>query len=167
MSAAGLVLCSVLAAGCGSSVAALPAGSKVPALSSVAHDGTAIDLANLGGQPTVIYFYPKDGTPGCTKEACAFRDVWQRYEDANVGVVGVSADSPASHQAFAKEHELPFPLVSDEDGAWAKAFGVDTTMGMAHRDSFLIGKDGTIAKVYAGVDPGVHADEVLADAAKL
>lgn len=160
-----LVLGLALALGCGTSATALSTGAKAPALSTVAHDGSTVDLANLGGRPTVVYFYPKDGTPGCTKEACAFRDVWDRYKDANVGVIGVSGDSTESHQAFAKEHELPFPLVSDEDGTWAKAFGVDTTLGMANRDSFLIGKDGTVAKVYAGVDPGVHADEVLSDAA--
>ena len=99
--------------GCGHPTGTLAQGSKAPQLTAVAHDGTTIDLAKLG-QPTVVYFYPKDGTPGCTKEACAFRDVWARYEKAGVLVVGVSADDPDSHREFAAEHRLPFPLVSDE-----------------------------------------------------
>ncbi|MEM6994805.1 MAG: peroxiredoxin [Myxococcota bacterium] len=153
--------------GCGTAPPeALAVGARAPSLSATAHDGTTVDLGNLAG-PSVVYFYPRDGTPGCTKEACAFRDVWSRYQSAGVLVVGVSADSLESHREFAEEHGLPFPLIADEDHTWSKAFGVDTTMGMTHRDSFLIGRDGTIAKVYPGVDPGVHADQVLADAAGL
>jgi peroxiredoxin Q/BCP len=168
------VLGSVLSAaplglGCaGSSAdAMLAVGAPAPALEQVAHDGTAIDLAKLEGKPMLVYFYPKDSTPGCTKEACAFRNVWERYEEAGVRVVGVSADSNESHRAFAEEHQLPFPLIADEQLVWANAFGVDTTLGMTNRDSFLIGRDGKVAKVYRGVDPGVHADEVLADARAL
>lgn len=145
----------------------LAVGAPVPALRQVAHDGTEIDLHALGGKPALVYFYPKDGTSGCTKEACAFRDVWTRYEEAGVLVIGVSSDSDSSHREFAEEHGLPFPLIADEAHAWASAFGVDTTLGMTSRDSFLIGPDGTLAKVYRGVDPGVHADEVLADAKAL
>ncbi len=146
--------------------ATLAVGAPAPALRQRAHDGTEIDLSS-GGTPTLVYFYPRDGTPGCTKEACAFRDVWKRYEEAGVRIVGVSSDSDESHREFAKEHALPFPLVADEDHTWANAFGVDTTLGMTGRDSFLIGADGKVAKVYRGVDPGVHADEVLADAKAL
>ena len=158
-----------LGLGCaGSSAdAMLAVGAPAPALQQVAHDGTEIDLAKLEGKPTLVYFYPKDSTPGCTKEACAFRDVWKRYEEAGVLVVGVSADSNESHRVFAEEHQLPFPLIADEALVWANAFGVDTTLGMTNRDSFLIGRDGKVAKVYRGVDPGVHADEVLADAKAL
>lgn len=144
--------------------AMLTEGAPAPALRKVAHDGTEIDLAKLEGKPTLVYFYPKDSTPGCTKEACAFRDVWTRYEEAGVRVVGVSSDSDESHRAFAEEHRLPFPLIADEDHVWAEAFGVDTTLGMTSRESFLIGTDGKVAKVYRGVDPGVHAEEVLAHA---
>jgi thioredoxin-dependent peroxiredoxin len=150
-----------------SAEATLAVGAPAPALQAVAHDGTQIDLTSLQGKPTLVYFYPKDDTPGCTKEACAFRDVWTRYEAAGVRIVGVSSDSNESHREFAKEHQLPFPLIADEEHAWANAFGVDTTLGMTSRDSFLIGKDGKVAKVYRGVDPGVHADEVLADAKAL
>lgn len=145
----------------------LAVGAPAPALQKVAHDGTEIDLTMLGGKPLLVYFYPKDGTPGCTEEACAIRNVWQRFEESGVRVVGVSSDSDESHRAFAKEHALPFPLIADEDHVWANAFGVDTTLGMTSRDSFLIGPDGKVAKVYRGVDPGVHANEVLADAKAL
>ena len=162
-----LLLAASLTAACSSNGPRLAEGAQAPALSATAHDGTAIDLANLGGVPTLVFFYPKDGTPGCTKEACAFRDVWKSYQDAGVGIVGVSADSLESHREFAEEHALPFPLVADEDGAWTKAFGVDSTLGMTSRESFLIGPDGTVAKVYPGVDPGVHAAEVLKDAQAL
>ncbi len=166
-----LVLLSPLgpgSAGCaGRSVEGLRQGAPAPALKQVAHDGTTVDLQALGGQPTLIYFYPKDGTPGCTAEACAFRDVWERFIQAGVRVVGVSSDDDQSHREFAEEHTLPFPLIADEELVWARAFGVDTTLGMINRDSFLIGPEGTIARVYQGVDPGVHADEVLRDAAAL
>lgn len=167
LSAAGVGM--TLGSGCAgrSGEATLAAGAPAPALRQVAHDGTDIDLSNPGGKPTLVYFYPRDGTPGCTKEACAFRDVWQRYEEAGVRIVGVSSDSDESHRKFAQEHSLPFPLIADETHAWANAFGVDTTLGMTSRDSFLIGPDGKVAKVYRGVDPGVHADEVLADAKAL
>jgi len=161
-----LALMVLLAAGCSSNGPRTSEGAHAPELVATAHDGTVVDLSNLG-KPAVVYFYPKDGTPGCTKEACAFRDVWSKYETAGVMVIGVSADSNESHAAFAAEHELPFPLVADEDGTWAKAFGVGTKLGMTDRESFLIGPDGTIAKVYPGVDPGVHAEEVLRDAAAL
>ncbi|MEZ4429453.1 MAG: peroxiredoxin [Nannocystaceae bacterium] len=145
----------------------LKQGDEPPALSSTAHDGAAIDLRALGGAPTVIYFYPKDNTPGCTKEACAFRDAWKKLEEAGIRVVGVSSDSLESHKAFAAEHELPFSLVADEQLTWAKGFGVDSTGGFVHRVTFLIGRDGKIAKVYPDVDPGVHAAEVIADVAAL
>lgn len=162
-----LLLVSVLAAACTDNGPRIAEGANVPALSADAHDGTTVNLAELGGKPTLIYFYPKDGTPGCTKEACAFRDAWKKYDDAGVQIIGVSSDSNESHAKFAKEHDLQFPLIADEDGSWAKAFGVGATLGMAARDSFLIGPDGTIAKVYPGADPAVHAEEVLRDAKAL
>ena len=147
-------------------VGMLEAGAAVPALQATAHDGTALDLTKLG-KPAVVYFYPADDTPGCTAEACAFRDIWSEFEAAGVLVIGVSTQDNASKQAFADKHELPFPLVADTDESWAKAFGVTVNGGYAKRVSFLIDPDGKIAKVYPGVDPGVHAREVLDDAGKL
>lgn len=144
----------------------LAAGAEVPALVRVDHKGDVISLR--GGPPTLLYFYPKDGTPGCTKEACAFRDAWAKYQGGGLRVIGVSIDSEENHRAFAKEHELPFPLIADPEHTWSDAFGVGRFLGTAdERVSFLIGKDGKIAKVYEDVDPGVHADQVLGDAKSL
>ncbi|WP_437585639.1 peroxiredoxin [Sorangium sp. So ce1000] len=124
-------------------------------------------LSDQRGRAVVVYFYPKDGTPGCTEEACAFRDAWDRFTQANVQVLGVSSDTRESHEAFATEHRLPFPILVDTDHTWATAFGVPMRLGSTARVTFLVDPDGKIAKVYPDVDPGVHADEVLKDAAQL
>ncbi len=144
----------------------LEVGSEAPALQATAHDGTALDLRALG-KPAVVYFYPADDTPGCTAEACAFRDIWSEYESAGVLVIGVSTQDLASKREFAEKYELPFPLVADTDESWAKGFGVTVKVGYAERVSFLLDAKGKVAQVYPGVDPGVHAREVLDDAAKL
>lgn len=138
-------------------------GEAAPALVATASNGTKIDLAKLKGKHVVVYFYPKDDTPGCTKEACAFRDAWAKYQKDGVYVIGVSEDDDKSHQEFAKKHKLPFPLVADKDGKIAKTFGVPVKEGSAMRATYLIGPDGKVKKVYPKVDPGVHADEILAD----
>lgn len=145
----------------------LAMGDRVPALSANDHRGEAVELRAMSGRTFVVYFYPRDGTPGCTKEACAFRDAWARYQQAGVDVIGVSTDSVASHREFATTHELPFSLISDREQRWSNAFGVRSTLGMTARVSFLVGPDGRIARVYPDVDPGVHAREILDDAAKL
>lgn len=141
----------------------LPAGSSVPALRAMDHLDHPVDLGAEQGHVLVLFFYPKDGTPGCTKEACSFRDVWSRYEAAQVRVIGVSSDDAASHKQFAQEHQLPFSLVSDTSGEWARAFGVTSTFGMYSRVTFVIGSDGKVSKVYPNVDPGVHAERVLTE----
>lgn len=146
--------------------ALLGKGAEVPALVRVDHRGKVVSLR--GGPPTLLYFYPKDGTPGCTKEACAFRDAWQKYQSAKLRVVGVSIDNEARHRAFAEEYGLPFSLIADPEHTWSDAFGVGRFMGIAdERVSFLIDGSGRIVKVYEDVDPGVHADEVLKDARAL
>lgn len=145
----------------------LSVGARAPDFSAIAQSGESISLSALRGRPVVAYFYPKDGTPGCTKEACAFRNAWKRYEAANVVIIGISADSASSHRAFMKEHGLPFPLAADEDHAIAKNYGVKTLFGMESRITFLIDKEGRIAHVFSDVDPGVHADEVLRIASTL
>lgn len=142
-------------------------GSAIPKLQGMDQHGKSQHLAPGDGNPLLVYFYPKNGTPGCTKEACAFRDVWLRFEQQKVRVIGVSADDQASHKQFAKEHKIPFVLIADTDAKWAKAFGVPTTFGMFSRVSFLFDKKGHLARVYPNVDPGVHATEVLKDAAAL
>lgn len=144
----------------------LEVGDPAPALETTAHDGTALNLRSLG-KPAVVYFYPADDTPGCTKEACAFRDIWSEYEAAGVMVIGVSTQDNESHEAFASKHKLPFPLVADTEKTWAKGFGVSVNGGYAKRVSFLLDGAGVVAKVYPGVDPGVHAREVLDAAASL
>ena len=145
--------------------APLPAGSPLPDLTGSDQNGQPIRLKALQGKPLLVFFYPKAGTPGCTKEACAFRDAWLQYESAGVQVVGVSHDSVADQAAFAREHGFKFPLVSDSEGRWGQAFGVPLRVWKFYsRISFLIGRNGIVAKTYLDVDPGVHASQVLADA---
>lgn len=145
----------------------LSAGSAAPDLSAPDQNGKAHRISEERGHALIVYFYPKDNTPGCTKEACAFRDAWERYQKAGVQIFGVSADDQKSHEAFAKEQKLPFPILADPGNAWSKAFGVSTRLGMTARVSFLIDASGKVAKVYPDVDPGVHAGDVLKDAAAL
>ena len=117
-------------------------------------NGTAVDqngkehhLADERGHAVIVYFYPKDGTPGCTKEACAFRDAWNKFKDANVQVFGVSEDDAKSHEEFSKEQKLPFPILADANGDWLRAFGVPLRLGMAARVSFLIDANGLVKPI--------------------
>jgi peroxiredoxin Q/BCP len=143
----------------------LEVGASAPELEGVDVSGKHFRLSESRAagtaKPAVVYFYPKDGTPGCTKEACAFRDTWKRFSERGVVVFGVSRDSETSHADFLKEHELPFPLVADESGTIQAAYGVPSQLGMAARVTFLVDQTGRIAKVWPDVDPGVHADDVL------
>ncbi|TPV92916.1 MAG: peroxiredoxin [Myxococcales bacterium FL481] len=148
-------------------VGLLAVGAPVPRLRTNSHLGRPVSIGGPDDPVSLVYFYPKDATPGCTREACAFRDVWDQFEQHGVRVIGVSGDDDASHRSFAADHRLPFPLVADTSGAWAAAFGVPTTAGMPKRVSFLVDRKGRVASVYADVDPGVHAREVLADVAAL
>jgi peroxiredoxin Q/BCP len=140
----------------------LPAGAIAPEVTGSAADGRPTSLAAVRGQIAVVYFYPKDETPGCTHEACAFRDTFKKYEERHVAIFGVSRDSDASHKEFRSNHALPFALVADEDGRIARAYGVPGAFGMSSRVTFLVGRDGRIARVWPNVDPSFHADEVLA-----
>jgi peroxiredoxin Q/BCP len=160
-SAAALLL--VAAVGCStpSAQGLIRDGTPAPAFSARDQTGAVRTLAEFSGRPLVLFFYPRDGTPGCTKEACAFRDAWKRYEEAGVGVVGISTDDVATHARFAAEHRLPFPLLADEDGAVARAYGVDLTLGLAQRVTVLVGPDGVVRRTWPDVDPGVHAAQVL------
>ena len=134
-----------------------------PDFAAKAHDGTPIQLSALKGKPVVVYFYPKDETPGCTAEACAFRDAWSALSRKGVVLIGVSADSDDSHRAFAAHHKLPFLLVSDESGAIARQFGVPMEGGYLSRQSFVIGADGRVKKIYRTVDVTAHAGQIAAD----
>jgi peroxiredoxin Q/BCP len=141
----------------------LAVGSPAPDFTATAQDGTVVHLAALKGKPVVVYFYPKDETPGCTKEACSFRDSWDALVKTGVVIIGVSADTEDSHKAFAAHHKLPFFLVSDPDGKIAESFGVPLAEGYMARQSFVVGPDGLLKKIYRKVDVTVHAQQIMAD----
>ena len=141
-------------------------GDVAPEFELPDQDGQLHSLEDYRDQWVVLYFYPKDETPGCTTEACEFRDNIFAFRDRNAQILGVSLDDVESHQKFAENHGLPFPLLADTEGKAADAYGVKTKMfGMtvAKRQTFLIAPDGTIAKHYAKVKPAEHSAEVLAD----
>ncbi|HEX7047801.1 MAG TPA: peroxiredoxin [Gammaproteobacteria bacterium] len=145
-------------------------GNVAPDFRLQDQDGDWHSLENYRDQWVVLYFYPKDDTPGCTTEACNFRDDIYRYKAKGVAVLGVSLDDVASHQEFAEKYELPFPLLADIEHDAAKKYDVLTTLGpmqFAKRETFLIDPNGRIAKHYADVDPEAHAKVVLADLEKL
>ena len=139
----------------------LPVGSSAPDVEGHDATGKAIRLSEMHGHAAVVYFYPKDGTPGCTHEACAFRDAFQRYQTRGVVIFGVSRDSDESHKDFLANQSLPFPLVSDQDGSVDRAYGVPNVLGMSKRVTFLVGPDGKVSHVWPDVDPAVNAEEVL------
>jgi thioredoxin-dependent peroxiredoxin len=138
----------------------LQVGDVAPDFSVKDTHGQTVSLAALKGQTVVLYFYPKDDTPGCTKEACGFRDNWDKYLAKGIKVFGVSTDNEASHQAFTAKFNLPFPLLADVDGAVAKAFGADGG-GYAKRYTFVIGADGKLEQVYTSVNTSTHATDIL------
>ncbi len=144
-------------------------GDLAPAFTTTATDGSTIRLGDFAGKWVVLYFYPKDDTPGCTKEACGFRDVYAQLQKKGAVVLGVSADSAKSHAKFTEKFKLPFPLLADETREIVQAYGVwgeKTFMGRKyfgiHRVTFLIGPDGRVKAVSPKVKPEEHAAEVLA-----
>ncbi len=139
----------------------LPVGTEAPDFESVAHDGTHVHLKELRGTPVVLYFYPKDETPGCTAEAEAFRDDSSDLQQLGARVLGVSLDTIESHRQFAEGHELNFPLIADAGGVIAGKYGVSTRSGFAERVTFIIGADGKVARVFPEVRVSGHSDEVL------
>lgn len=147
----------------------LTPGSPAPRFTLTAHDGDTVSLDALAGRPVVLYFYPRDDTPGCTVEACEFRDRWEDVEAAGAVVLGVSPDDEASHQRFRDKFQLPFTLLVDADHAVAEAYGAwgektfygKTYLGVL-RKTFLIDRKGRIARIFDSVKPKGHADEVLA-----
>ena len=143
-------------------------GQTLPDLDLTTENGDHIGTADLTGQKTVLYFYPADDTPGCTKEACAFRDRMADYAQAEIQVYGVSLDSPESHRAFREKYNLNFPLLTDEGGRASEALGVlRENRKRTNRVTFLLDSEGRISKVYPEVSPETHADEILEDAASL
>jgi thioredoxin-dependent peroxiredoxin len=146
----------------------LKRGDAAPEFVASTQTAETVSLLHLRGQRVLLYFYPKDDTPGCTTEACAFRDEWDALKQAGVVVLGVSTDSVKSHAKFAGKYQIPFPLLSDEDRRIVTAYGVwgeKVFMGRkylgTHRVTFLIGTDGRIEEIWPKVKPKVHAREVL------
>jgi peroxiredoxin Q/BCP len=143
-------------------------GTPAPEFSLTSDSGETVSLADLRGRPVVLYFYPKDDTPGCTAQACGIRDAWGEFEQAGALVLGVSPDDERSHVKFKEKYGLPFPLLADIDHQVAEEYGVwgektyagKTYMGV-DRSTFVIAADGTVAKVFRKVKPDEHADQVL------
>lgn len=143
-------------------------GGPAPEFSLRSDSGETVSLADLRGTPVVLYFYPKDDTPGCTAQACGIRDAWGEFEEAGAVVLGVSPDDEGSHAKFKEKYGLPFTLLADTDHAVADAYGVwgeksyagKTYMGV-NRSTFVIDPDGDIAKVFRKVKPDEHAEQVL------
>lgn len=145
----------------------LKEGDLAPDFTAATDSGDTLSLASLRGQRVVLYFYPKDDTPGCTVEACELRDIFPKFEGLKATVIGVSPDSVKSHLKFKKKYELPFTLVSDEGHAIAEAYeawGEKTMWGRKYmgvlRSTFVIDADGRIAKIFRNVKPKGHAEEV-------
>ncbi|MBI9048536.1 MAG: thioredoxin-dependent thiol peroxidase [Anaerolineaceae bacterium] len=142
---------------------------QAPDFSLLNQDEETVNLSDYKGKKVVLYFYPKDDTKGCTTEACNFRDDYSAYEKTDIVILGVSADSPASHRKFQKKYDLPFTLLSDEEHIVCELYGVwglKKFMGREYdgifRTTFLINGNGKIIKVFENVKPAAHSEEVLA-----
>jgi peroxiredoxin Q/BCP len=147
----------------------LDEGTQAPDFELPNQDGNPVALSEFRGRHVVVYFYPRADTPGCTKEACGFRDEWHRYEDADVAVLGISDDPVEDLDDFADKYDLPFDLLSDAGGEVATtydSYGEREIMGdvmeVTFRNTYVVGPDGDIAAAFEGVNPEDHADEVLA-----
>ena|SRR5437879_879955 len=147
----------------------LKEGDPAPNFIATTDDCRQVSLSDFQGKHVILYFYPRDDTPGCTKEACAFRDEFAAFNDKGAVVLGVSTDSQKSHTKFVEKYKLPFTLLVDEDKKIVEAYGVwgqKSFLGRkyvgTYRVTFLIGPDGKIKKIWPAVKPAVHAKEVLA-----
>ena len=143
-------------------------GDQAPEFSVATQEGSQVSLSDYKGKNVVLYFYPRDDTPGCTKEACGFRDEFRTLEEKGAVVLGVSTDSVKSHEKFARKFKLPFTLLADEDKKIVEAYGVwgrKSFMGRkymgTHRVTFLIGGDGKIKRIWREVKPAEHVKEVM------
>ena len=150
---------------------ALQVGDPAPDFTLPNQDGDSVQLADLKGQRVVLYFYPKDATPGCTKEACNFRDRWDRFQDHNILVFGISKDNAASHTRFIAKQELPFTLLTDEEPCAAassyESYGLKKFMGREFmgmmRHTFVVDAEGKLELIYRKVKADSMADQVLSD----
>jgi peroxiredoxin Q/BCP len=143
-------------------------GKPAPDFELSSDSGETVNLSDFRGRPVVLYFYPKDDTPGCTTEACEFRDAYDVYRERGAEVIGVSPDTVASHEKFKSKYQLPFTLLADPDHEVAEKYGVwgerkyagKTYMGI-NRSTFVIDPDGKVARAMLGIKPAGHAEEVL------
>ena len=151
-----------------SSIAALKVGDKAPNFSLQDQNNITHTLSDYEGQWVVLYFYPKDDTPGCTTQACDFRDAVKRIIASKSVVFGLSLDSVASHKLFAEKYNLPFSLLADEKGEVSKLYdSLRKLLGYAKRNTFIVDPKGNIAKIYLSVDPKTHSEMVLSDLSNL
>lgn len=151
----------------------LSEGMKAPEFNLTDSEGNQHQLSDYEGETIVVYFYPKDDTPGCTKEACSFRDAYADFKEAGVEVIGISPDTEKSHKKFANKYDLPFTLLSDPDHEVSEAYGVwglKKYMGREYegiyRTTFIIGPEGEIKRVFENVKPSDHSQEVLEEVMK-
>ncbi|HIK30260.1 MAG TPA: peroxiredoxin [Oscillatoriales cyanobacterium M59_W2019_021] len=140
----------------------LAVGAVAPEFTVKDTNGNTVSLSDFKGKTVVLYFYPKDDTPGCTKEAQGFRDAYPEYQGKDMVVLGVSMDDEASHQAFTEKYGLPFQLLADTDGAITKAYDVDGG-GYSKRVTYVIDGEGKISKVFDSVNTATHAKDILAE----
>jgi peroxiredoxin Q/BCP len=149
-------------------MAVIEEGKPAPDFELRSDTGEPVKLSSLRGRPVVLYFYPKDDTPGCTTEACEFRDAYDRFRERGAEILGVSPDDIASHEKFKTKHKLPFTLLADPDHAVAEQYGVwgekkfagKTYMGI-NRSTFIIDEEGKVARAMRGIKPAGHAARVL------
>ena len=138
-------------------------GKPAPDFELESDSGETVRLSDLRGKPVVLYFYPKDDTPGCTKQACGIRDAWGEFQRAGAEVFGISADSQASHERFKSKYELPFTLLADPEHKLGEPYGVSQEGKSSYeRSTFVVDADGNVAKIMRRVKPDQHADQVLA-----
>jgi peroxiredoxin Q/BCP len=147
-------------------------GKAAPDFELQSDSGETVRLSNFRGKPVVLYFYPKDDTPGCTTEACEFRDAYDRYREQGIEILGVSPDDVASHGKFKSKHELPFTLLADPDHRTAESYGVWGERSFAgkkymgiNRSTFIIDEDGNVVRAMLGIKPAGHAAAVLEELA--
>jgi peroxiredoxin Q/BCP len=156
-----MTLLSLLTFGLVANAEPLAVGATAPEVSGIDQDGKTIDFKSVYAKgPTLVYFYPKADTPGCTKQACSLRDDWTGLQKKGIQVLGVSEDKADAQKKFQDKYHLPFPLVADNDGKVAEAFGVPTMLGIAKRQSFLI-KDGKVVWNMLKATTETHAKDVL------
>ena len=143
----------------------LSIGTPAPNFTAKDQNNKTVTLSKFRGKHVILYFYPKDDTPGCAKEACGFRDAHEQFKKKGVAILGVSTDSVESHAAFAKKYNLSFPLVADPDKKIAKAYDVlellSGILGKASRITYVIDKEGVIEEVFTNVNPAEHASDLL------